>query len=459
MAINKSIILQADSYKYSQYCQTPPNTEIMYAYVESRGGVFDDTIFFGLQMFLKETLSKPITQADIDEAEPIILAHGEPFYREGWEYILKEHGGYLPVKISAVPEGKLIPVKNVLAVIENTDPKCWWLPSFIETPTLRAIWYPTTVATNSFQIKKLINSYLIKNGDTSNLDFMLQDFGNRGVSSWESSGIGGCSHLVNFKGTDTVTALLFAKEYYDCDMAGFSVKASEHNSHITWGREGELESYRNMIRTGKPGEIISIVSDSYDIYEACKMFGTVLKDEIIASGIRLTVRPDSGLPNEVVVRCLQILDKYFGHTNNSKGSRVLNNNIKVLQGDGINYDIIKSILYCVDMAGYSTDNLVFGMGGALLQAPQRDDQKFAQKCSAVRINGEWKGICKDPITDKGKVSKKGRVTLFQNNDGKYYSGVEDWMTPVLIPVFENGKILKSYTFEEVRKNANESFAV
>ena len=181
MKLSKNIILNSDSYKYSQYNQYPKNTEYDYSYIESRGGQWDETVFFGLQAFIKEYLTTPITKEDIDVAEAIITAHGEPFYREGWEYILEAHGGRLPVSIKAAAEGTLIPTKNVLATIVNTDPKCWWLTSFLETAILRAIWYPTTVATNSYESKKIILQALEKTGDPSLIDFKLHDFGARGV--------------------------------------------------------------------------------------------------------------------------------------------------------------------------------------------------------------------------------------------------------------------------------------
>lgn len=199
-----SIILNTDSYKCSMFKQYPAGTEYIYSYIESRGGVYDLTVMFGLQAFIKKYLTKPITQADIDEAEAIITAHGEPFNRAGWQYILDKHKGYLPLKIRAAKEGSVIPVRNVLATIVNTDPKVPWLTTWVETPLLRAIWYPTTVATQSWYIKQLITQYLEKTGDPSTIDFKLHDFGARGVSSLESAEIGGTAHLVNFKGTDTL---------------------------------------------------------------------------------------------------------------------------------------------------------------------------------------------------------------------------------------------------------------
>ena len=462
-----NLILNSDSYKFSQWCQYPPKTTAVYSYIESRGGVYDATVFFGLQAFIKEYLVGPVVTMDmIDEAEAIITAHGEPFNREGWEYIVREHGGKLPVIIKAVPEGTVVGVKNVLATIENTDPACYWLTSFLETALLRAIWYPTTVATNSYENKKLILDYLEKTGDPSTIDFKLHDFGARGVSSLESAGIGGAAHLVNFMGTDTVEALLFARRFYNADMAGFSVPAMEHSTVTSWGREGEVDSYRNMVKVnGKPGGIVSVVSDSYDIFAACEKWGTELKQDVLDSGATLVVRPDSGDPATVIKKCLQILEKYFGSTKNEKGYKVLNN-VRVLQGDGINHASIRSILYTITLAGYSADNVVFGQGGALLQMVNRDDQKFAMKCSAALVDGEWVDVFKDPITDKGKQSKKGKLQLVEwtsskdgvvtksfetiDNKNEAYGVVRD----VLEVVFENGVLIRDMTFDEVRANAN-----
>lgn len=455
-----NLILNSDSYKFSQWCQYPPKTTVVYSYIESRGGVHDATVFFGLQAFIKEYLLTPVTMEMIDEAEAIITAHGEPFNREGWEYIVKTYGGKLPVTIKAVPEGTVVGTRNVLATIVNMDPECYWLTSFLETALLRAIWYPTTVATNSYQSKKLILEYLEKTGDPSTIDFKLHDFGARGVSSLESAGIGGAAHLVNFMGTDTVEALLFARRYYGADMAGFSVPAMEHSTVTSWGREREVDSYRNMLKVnGKPGGIVAAVSDSYDIFAACEKWGTELKQDVLDSGATLVVRPDSGDPADVVAKCLKILDKYFGHTVNDKGFKVLNN-VRVLQGDGINHQTIRSILYTITLAGYSADNVAFGQGGALLQIVNRDDQKFAMKCSAAFVNGEWIDVFKDPITDKGKRSKKGKMVLIETDDGFKTVTTEDAAyedvkgNDVLEVVYSMGNLLRDMTFDEVRANSN-----
>jgi nicotinamide phosphoribosyltransferase len=464
MKFAKNIILNTDSYKTSMFKQYPLDTTGVYSYIESRGGRYDRTVFFGLQAFVKEYLLDPITQADIDFAEEILTAHGEPFNRSGWEYILQEHAGYLPVVIRAVPEGTVVPVKNVLATIENTDPKCYWLTTWLETALLRAIWYPTTVATQSYTIKQVIADYLERTGDPSLIDFKLHDFGARGVSSMESAGIGGAAHLVNFMGTDTISGLLFAREYYGAPMAGFSIPAAEHSTITSWGRDGEVDAYRNMLNQfAKPGSILAVVSDSYDIYNAAeKLWGEELRQQVIDSGATVVIRPDSGDPVEVNRRLIEILGEKFGYTTNAKGFKVLNN-VRLIQGDGVNELTIRSILGSFMANGWSADNIAFGMGGALLQQVDRDTQRFAMKCSSAQINGSWVDVKKDPVTDSGKKSKAGRVTLFRSND-TFISDVEyqmpkhwtdrpnDWKD-VLAEVFRDGKLVTEYTFDQVRANA------
>lgn len=464
MKLAKNIILNTDSYKVSMFKQYPVGTTGVYSYIESRGGRYDRTVFFGLQAFIKEYLLSPITQEDIDTADKILTAHGVPFNRSGWEYILTKHNGYLPIVIRAVPEGSVVPVSNVLATIENTDPECFWLTTWLETALLRAVWYGTTVATQSYTIKKVIAEYLDKTGDPSGIDFKLHDFGARGVSSLESAGIGGAGHLINFMGTDTISGILFAMQYYDADVCGYSIPAMEHSTVTSWGRENEVESYRNMLKQyGKPGAILACVSDSYDIFNAAsKLWGEELRDEVIASGAVVVIRPDSGDPIGVNKELVQILDQKFGSVKNSKGFKVLNN-VRLIQGDGVNELTIRGILGAFMALGYSADNIAFGMGGALLQIVDRDTQRFAMKCSSVQVDGKWIDVVKDPVTDSGKRSKGGRVKLFTNSGGEFASGVTQptgWSdkgiggwTDALATVYENGKLVKSYTFDEVRANA------
>jgi nicotinamide phosphoribosyltransferase len=464
MKLAKNLILNTDSYKVSMWKQYPAGTTGVYSYIESRGGRYDRTVFFGLQAFIKEYLLEPITQSDIDVADEILTAHGEPFNRAGWQYILDKHRGFLPVVIRAVPEGTVVPVKNVLATIENTDPECFWLTTWLETALLRAVWYGTTVATQSYTIKQVILDYLERTGDPSTIDFKLHDFGARGVSSLESAGIGSAAHLVNFMGTDTISGVLFAREYYNAGIAGFSIPAAEHSTITSWGRDGEVDAYRNMLNNfASPGSILAVVSDSYDIYNAVEnLWGGELRQQVIDSGATVVIRPDSGDPVEVNRKLIEILGSKFGYTTNSKGFKVLNN-VRLIQGDGINELTVRTILGAFMAMGWSADNIAFGMGGALLQIVDRDTQRFAMKASSAEINGKWIDVQKDPITDAGKKSKAGRVTLWTNSGGEFASsvaaptgwtdkGIGEW-TEALVPVFWNGNLHKDYTFDEVRANA------
>lgn len=452
-------ILSTDSYKASHWLQYPPGTDGMYAYIESRGGQFTNTTFFGLQMFIKRYLTQPITTAMVDEAKAFYQMHGEPFNEAGWLRIVQVFNGFLPVRIRAVKEGSVVPTGNVLVTIESTDDQSPWLVSFLETMLLRAVWYPTTVATLSWHVRQDIWGYLNQTSDDpqGQIGFKLHDFGARGVSSGESAAIGGAAHLVNFMGSDTVEGVVAANRYYNTPMAAFSIPAAEHSTITSWGRENEVEAYRNMLRQfGGKGKLFAVVSDSYDIYNAVeKLWGTQLRDEIIQSQSVLVVRPDSGKPVEVVMNTLRLLEAKFGSSTNSKGFRVLNH-VRVIQGDGVNQTAIRGILMNMYYAGFSADNIAFGMGGGLLQQVNRDTQQFAMKTSAIRINGAWRDVFKAPVTDVGKTSKKGKINLWVNAKGDYVTAVEapQGFTDAMDVVFESGTLIREQSLDEIRQLAN-----
>lgn len=468
--INPNLLLNTDSYKASHWQQYPAGSQAMFSYVEARGGKsgFEHCLFFGLQALLQEALSQPITHAMIDEARDLLAEHGEPFNEAGWRRIVDQFDGFLPLHIRAVPEGSLIPVKQLLVSVESTDADSFWLASYIETWLLR-LWYPTTVASLSWQIKQQIRHYLQQSCDQpeAELQFKLHDFGARGVSSNDSAGLGGCAHLVNFLGTDTLQALRFARHYYDEPMAGFSIPAAEHSSLTSWGRANEVEAYRNMIRQfGKPGKIFACVSDSYDLWNAIKLWGTELKPELLASGATLVVRPDSGDPVEIVARTAQELDRYFGSQVNSKGYKVLNQ-VRIIQGDGIDISTVAPIYQRLLDLGFSAENLALGMGGGLLQQVNRDTLGFAMKCSALKVGDTWRDVYKDPVTDPGKTSKKGRMSLFRHSQtGEYRSVRLDatgqpenldlslWQDQ-LHSLYLNGQLLARQSLSEIRQRSNQ----
>jgi nicotinamide phosphoribosyltransferase len=450
-----NLIMDTDSYKASHWLQYPPLTTAMYSYLESRGGRYPATVFFGLQYILKEYLSQPVEMWMVEEAEAFFAAHGLSFNSAGWRYIVNDLGGKLPIRIKAVPEGTVVPVKQIMMSIESTDSQTFWLVSWLETLILR-VWYPITVATQSYYLKQIIWDALQATADdpAAEISFKLHDFGSRGVSSSESAAIGGMSHLVNFMGSDTVVGIRAANHYYQHPMAAFSIPAAEHSTITAWQRSGELAAYKNMLdKFAKPGAILAVVSDSYDLWEAIDhLWGDKLKQQIIDSGATVVIRPDSGDPVSVVSEVLQRLEQRFGITINSKGYKVLNY-VRVIQGDGINPQSLAAILKASQNLGFSASNIAFGMGGALLQQVDRDTQKFAIKCSEVTINGQNISIYKDPATDPGKRSKQGRLALVKTEAGHNTIPAGADVVDLLVPVYENGQILQEYSLTEIRERA------
>lgn len=456
-----NIIELTDSYKITHHCQYPPGTRNIHSYLESRGGLFPITTFFGLQYIMKKYLQGQVVSSEkISAAKELFTPHffgnSKLFNEVGWHLMMARHAGRLPVSIKAVPEGTRVNTHNVLVNIEATDPDFYWLPNYLET-LLVQLWYPITVASLSGRIREIIKLALETSGDVDGLCFKLHDFGFRGVSSVESAMIGGMAHLVNFMGTDTVIALRGAKEYYSCPCAGHSIPAAEHSTITSWFRNMEKEAYENML-TQYPTGFVAVVSDSYDIYNACeKIWGEELRDRVLSRDGVLVIRPDSGIPVDVILKILPILATKFGYTINDKGYKVLNPKVRVIQGDGVNANSISEILGEMLKAKWSADNIAFGMGGALLQGVNRDTNKFAFKCSAREDEkGVWHDVYKQPVTDSGKVSKKGRLKLIKESSGMYTTipmNVPTAQEDLLVEVFRDGEILKEYTFDEIRKNA------
>lgn len=451
-----NIILDTDSYKASHFLQYPAGTTRLFSYLESRGGRHPATRFFGLQYVLERYLTTRVTPEMVEEARELFGAHGEPFPYDGWMVVARELGGRLPLEIRAVPEGTIVPNHNALLTVTNTDSRVPWLVGWFETQLMR-VWYPTTVATQSFALREIIREALERTSDhaAQELPFKLHDFGSRGVSSRESAGLGGLAHLTNFLGSDTVEALRLARNYYGADVAGYSIPAAEHSTITSWGQAHEVDAYRNMVRTfGKKGAVYAVVSDSYDLKRAInEHWGTELRDEVLASGATLVVRPDSGDPAAMVRMTVRALAHRFGTTRNEKGYDVLNG-VRVIQGDGVDEDSIRQILAVVTEDGFSAENVAFGMGGALLQKVDRDTQRFAYKTSAALVNGEYRPVYKDPVTDPGKRSKDGVLDLVRE-EGRYRTRAYTEFDPsyegsAMRVVYRDGELLVRDSLEDIR---------
>lgn len=460
----RNLCLNTDSYKVTHWKQFPEGATHASYYVESRGGQYDELMVAGIK-FLVTVLEAGITVDDVNRANDIYKSHfgADYFNYDDWMKIAVEYNGIIPVKVKAVPEGTLIPVKNVIAVIENTVPGFHWLPGWLEMFVLRAIWYQTTVATVSYHCKKAITEFYDITSDLTgkereiSIKTRLHDFGGRGVSSEESAGLGGSAHLYNFIGTDTVESLIFTRELFQEDiMPGFSIPAREHSTTTCYGKENELDAYMNSITQFGKG-IYACVMDSYDYDHAVRMIGRGdVKERILEAGGTFVVRPDSGNMVDNIMFALDELGKSFGYTVNSKGYKVLHPSVRIIQGDEIgSHKDIRRVLNWMEANKWSAENVAFGMGGGLLQLPNRDTLKFAMKMSAIKIDGEWKEVYKSPKGAEWKKSKKGLLTLIKTSDGfetvNKLSDVYDHGQEVLELRFANGEIHNNVYHSEITK--------
>lgn len=464
-----NIPLATDSYKQTHHVMYPPGTEVVYSYLEAREGAeHPTTTFFGLQYILMRHLNGCIVDSHmVDVAEKVCQAHfsADLFKRSRWDHIVDVHNGKLPLRIRAVAEGSVVPVGNVLMTVENTCPECFWLTNAMET-LLTHVWYPTTVATLSRAVIADILDRLERTAESLDaLLFMLHDFGMRGATSLTSAGIGGMAHLVNSRGTDTMPGMLMAMDYYDANLEdlAFSVPATEHSVMTAEGRDGEF-TIVNRLLDEFPSGILSVVADSYNIYDFVEaLCSQNARDRVKARDGVFVVRPDSKTsqhptPGPLVVALLERLWEGYGGETNSKGFRVLDSHVRLLWGDGLEPHEIVKILDCVMLHKFSVENLVLGMGGGLLQKVNRDTERFAFKSSAQCREGVWHDIQKQPL-DITKMSKKGRLKLIGMN---HADGTPDYMTvdermpgtDLLRTVFEDGEMVETTTFDEVRERAS-----
>lgn len=449
-----SALLNTDGYKHALYSMYPRGTEYVSAYFESRGGPYAATMFVGLQAFLREYLTRPITIEDVDEAEEIVArGFGARFNRQMWVDLVNDHGGYLPVEIEAVPEGTVVPTRNVLLQVVNTDPKYPWVITFIETALQRALWYPTSVGTLSWMMKQFMREMLERTSDHPEaIRLYLHDYGARGVSSLESSALGGMAHLVNFDQTDTVAGYIAAVRYYNAVISpNCGTMFQEHSVLMARGPEHEAESFRTLLKDSAFG-VVGLLVDTYDHFNAVRnILGKELHDEVLGFPGLVAIRCDSGDAVLNPVDTVEALMENFEFTTNSKGFKLLPPNIRVVQGDGLGVDTFSALYLELERRGLAADNVLCGMGGGLLQRVNRDLLNFGFKANAIRIDGEWRDIAKVAKGTAMKRSKAGRLAL-QYVDGDYRTvprGSISSEQNALVPVFRDGMLLRTWDFAEL----------
>ena len=461
----------ADTYKSTHHLFEDPGTTREYLYLEARiGGQYSEITFFGLQFYALYFLTKPVTLAQIDGMEQRAIGRGvgDYFNRKGWLDILNRHGGFLPVRIKALPEGTRTPHGVVLMTIETTDDAIpiEWIAGYLESITMDHIWPGSTVAAKSQRMHEILIPFLERSGTPETVEFKIVDFGLRGDKTIMAAALDGAAHLIYSQVSDNEPAMKFAMTVYPTQTTpGRSVAACEHSKVCQWGEDRELDFFRNIIKTfgSRPRNpdgsrrLVSALIDTYDQERALRYWGVDLKDELIASNMCFVARPDSGDPIINVPHVLNTLGGYYGYTINEKGYKMLPDYARVIQGDAVSEETLALICEAILAAGWSLDNVTFGSGGGLLNTnTTRDTHRFAMKASWAMNNGVEREFNKMPKTDPSKASKRGRFSVVRRNgvlmtikEGTMLEGEVD----LLELVYENGIVHRIMSFDDVRKMA------
>lgn len=480
--------LLADFYKISHREQYPPGTEQVYSTWiprESRVEGVNQVVVFGIQSFIQTFLLDYFNEhffnrewIDIVHEYRRVLQNTLGIESPETLHLLELHQlGYLPLRIKALPEGTLCPLRVPMATVENTDPRFFWLTNFIETLWSTEVWLPSTSATTAHQYRTLLDRYALETtGSTEGVDFQAHDFSMRGMSSLQSAAKSGAAHLLSFLGTDSIPAISYLEKYYGADitkeMVGTSIPATEHSVACSYGDESEREYFRRMIQDVYPSGLVSVVSDTWDLWNVLTETLPSLRDEILGRDGKLVIRPDSGNPVDIVCGTreyrsqltdpvakgvVELLWDTFGGSINEQGYRVLDPHIGCIYGDGISPERAEAICERLKRKGFASTNIVFGVGSYTYQRVTRDTYGFAMKSTWVKINGEEKQIFKDPATDTGHVKRslKGRVAVVGLGAGLVaFDGLseaeEARIQSELRTVFEDGVVYNTQSLSDIR---------
>lgn len=481
--MNINPFLLTDFYKVGHPFQYPKNTTLVYSNLTPRKSLLkgvDKMTFFGLQYFIKEYLIHYFNinffhrdKNEVMNEYRTVISSALGSHLPSYEHIEYIHDlGYLPIRIKAISEGLSVPMKVPVLTIVNTDPKAYWLTNFIETLISSVIWQPCTSATIAKEYKKILSHFAQKTGMPKDfVEFQGHDFSFRGMSSPESSLISGMGHLTSFLGTDTIPAICGINKYYKPkhnSFIGGSVPATEHSVMCAGGMDDETETFRRIIQDIYPTGIVSIVSDTWDLWRVINEYLPKLKDIITSRNGKVVIRPDSGDPVNILCGdpngktenerkgVVQLLWEVFGGTITDKGYKLLDSHIGVIYGDSITRDRATQICQRLEESGFASQ-AVFGIGSFTYQYNTRDTFGTAMKSTYVEIDGLGRNILKEPVTDDGtKKSATGLLCVVKGDNGDF-SLIEnvDWPTEntgELKTVFLNGVLMKDWSIEEIRGN-------
>lgn len=490
--------LLCDFYKISHREQYPDKTEEVYSTWTPRSGKYsgglEGVVCFGIQGFVKEFIIEYFNENFFSRTKEEIVAEYSRylknclFVQEPYTKHIEDlyDLGYMPLEINALDEGTIVPYRVPMMTVKNTDPRFFWLTNYLETLASNNLWKPCTVATISRKYKQILDSYAVKTtGSTLGVEFQGHDFSMRGMSGVEDSARSGVGHLLSFVGTDTIPAIMYAEQYYGADiekeLVGCSVNATEHSVMCAGGKDDEFETYRRLIEDVYPTGIVSIVSDTWDLWNVVTNTLPKLKDSIMArdggadSIDKVVIRPDSGDPVDIMCGdpnanpnspafkgVVELLYDIFGGTTTDQGYKLLDSHIGAIYGDSITVERCKAICDRLKEKGFASTNVVYGIGSYTYQYITRDTLGFAMKSTSVTIHGKQNEIFKDPITDDGtKKSAKGKVVVRLDPETKELycfdqMGELGTTDDLLTPVFKNGKLLKDATLSQIKGKLNES---
>lgn len=476
-----NFILACDSYKVDHFLELPTGTKYTYVTIVPRkSSKYADQIVAMGQTFIADVFSKVrITYEMIDEAEMEVNQQGYEFNREGWETIVRDFGGKLPIAIYAVEEGRIVDPQTPILGIVNTDDRFAWLPAYVETITQSTIWKMSTVASTCRAARITIAKYMEMTGaDMSMLNYKLHNFGDRGADSPdEAPVIAGIAHAAVFDGSDCTRANRYIKALYRTEKAyTSSVEATEHsvmcansdaaNKDDRGAAIMAVNRLKKVVERTKRGigiPLLSVVIDTYNSRRFVRDYmGTDYKDEIINSGGVMVFRPDSGDPKVEPGMVGKDIEATFGVTMNAKGYKVLHPSTAVIQGDGIRIDTIDGVLNGWVSAGFSMDQFTLGMGGGVTHEGGRDDFSFSMKATATNDGTGWRRLLKEPITDAGKKSLSGLVrcredavgnlevfdAITEKNGTEFLAETNGWKL-----WFKDGERINFQTFDEVQARA------
>lgn len=461
-------LLYKDFYKVDHRSQYPKGTEVVYSNITpraSRVASADKVVVFGIQYFLMDYLKRRFDDGFFNKPKTEVVAKYKRRIESSlgkdcitFKHIEDLHDlGYLPLKIKALPEGTLCPIRVPFLTIKNTHPDFFWLTNFLETIMCNVIWGAVTSATTAYEYKKMLTQYA---NETSDIPEFVQwqghDFSMRGMFGLEAALISGGAHLLSFTGTDTIPAIDFLEQFYGADsdkeLVGASVPATEHSVMCMGGQESELDTYKRLLTEVYPKSIVSVVSDTWDYWAVLKEVLPALKDTIMGRDGKLVIRPDSGDPVEVILKSIPILWDVFGGVVNSKGYKQLDSHIGLIYGDSITLERCKNIIGGLKQLGFASTNVVLGIGSYTYQYVTRDTYGIAMKSTYGVVNGVAHEIFKAPKTDDGiKNSAKGLLCVDENMRLIECATAEQEAGGSLETVFLDGKIVKQYTLAEIRK--------